>query len=788
MRISPSISLVLLASLALGCGGKSKKDDTETGTTGTVTGATSGGTASSGKASSVESGSVLFTNDELALAGSIDLIPAKEDASAAFRLQGADSDYGKAVAGIHYRVREDSLEVIEQAGGIICFLNQTNYWEQVNAGPYVALVDEASCFNEGGGESSSEGEDVSLARVTIDSSREAEAALQSNFWIETTNGQQIKGHLIVAEGPSESNPLGIFRFTWNAVGEGTGALDTHRDDESEAVILNFAESSQRGGESYQAQLGAALNIEDDQVKGGAFRTRFHGNEGGRNFGGNYTVAFDDNRIVRSGTKQEQSFQACLDRNDVTEYAWSYSLFDKTSGAAVELFSGFPVEIESEGRTYYGHAGYYGVFAPREVSEDFASVTRVEYSNGARVETPYSVVRAPGKLAKYTAASITLGELTGVEMAVYGQGSRTIAVWDGSAFQVIATATQGQGGETRTAASGTLEPSCGGPNNSCFYRGHIENLDADVFIPADEASNEYEIRFFIRSVVSGTDAVPAGNLVCFGHCLAMEPTAEAFATRAHDHRTVGPFIETASFGGQTGNTAVNIATPVATYTWNPLTHNLEMNDVAFVRPEVSSDEGQGGVHHATGALLPEAVWSALADKDTTLTYEIERLVDEFYRFETGSNPFNQFMALVDSNGVMVNFDKPINITYRHTLANDLNGDADGEYYGDTFKLSYGGPGQLWGIPMPQQEGSGEDKGPRFPVFALAPGASVGDYLAVPGEVFQVMNAVDISACAGLDPEVAPELPPRDFVTPTQIGDAPAGDLAVLYVAGEDADAE
>jgi hypothetical protein len=774
--------------LVVGCG-KKKNDDAGDEATPTTVQGTGGSGASSGVAS-VDGATVSALTSQLQLGSSITIIPAKED-GAALALQGTDLD--AAIADVHYRVDERSLDQLEQAGGIMCFLGQTRPWEQANLGAYVALVNEDECFDDqgdGGDSSSSSGSSASATtavnyrRVVVESTRAENAPLVAKFWIDGDEHSPdgIKAHLSVAEGPSDANPLGIFRLQFAEEG-GSGAIDTARDAAG-AVVLQFAESSSSKEYSGQSAIAATLDIAGSEVVGGRFRGVFNfADSRGRGEAGDMAVAFNSTHLLRSGTVRRDDFSACLARDKYEMLAHGYTLFNDDDGTTVELESGFPIEVEVGGRVYYGHAGYHGLWLPGEIDRnDIETVTRVEYENGQRSETAYTVVQAPGKLTKYTAQTITLGELKGVELRQHAQGSANLVVWDGSSFQITGTMSFGQGsGPTVEEASGDAEPMCfgGGENQRCFYQFYVESLSADIRIPAGEESDDYEVRYHERTVVSGTDDVPSEDLVCFERCLLMEPTAEQFAEQAFGFQAAGPFKTTTMFDEEVIQT-FDLATPLETYTWNALTHNLvNAEGDAFVAPSVSSEQQ---VWHSTGMLIPQSTYDSFKSPEDMNPWGLEAVVDEFYRFETGTSEWSRYMALTNDDGDIVQFDRPINIAYRHSQENDLMGAEDSDFYGKPYQLNYGGPGQLHGIPSEPQ-----DMGPWIPHFSLAVGADLGDYVAVPREVIQIMTPQDVSVCAGLDPSLAPPVPAPGFVgVMPDIGAEPAGDLAVRYVGGQPAE--
>ncbi|MEW6602757.1 MAG: hypothetical protein AB1499_17430, partial [Nitrospirota bacterium] len=158
---------------------------------------------------------------------------------------------------------------------------------------------------------------------------------------------------------------------------------------------------------------------------------------------------------------------------------------------------------------------------------------------------------------------------------------------------------------------------------------------------------------------------------------------------------------------------------------------------------------------------------------------------YYTWETGSNDWNKFTALVDpDDSSILKFDPPMQVSYVHTW-DDLST--------STFNLEYSGFGNLWGIPgkcIDWDSGAEVECGPEtrwIPQFSLTAGSEVTDvadgvtkYYVKPLEMEQRMQEVDITNCADLstttyslpnmsewvDPDIGPE--PNVSGAPAVIG--------------------
>jgi hypothetical protein len=108
-----------------------------------------------------------------------------------------------------------------------------------------------------------------------------------------------------------------------------------------------------------------------------------------------------------------------------------------------------------------------------------------------------------------------------------------------------------------------------------------------------------------------------------------------------------------------------------------------------------------------------------------------------------------ITATDTSGETVVFDRPLQIPYVHSLANDANGSA--EYAGKRFMLHYGGAGNLGGFPSIQ------DGDRWYAAVTLADGTVLSDdanSFVVKGlEKEQSMREVNLAECAALDPSAA-----------------------------------
>lgn len=174
--------------------------------------------------------------------------------------------------------------------------------------------------------------------------------------------------------------------------------------------------------------------------------------------------------------------------------------------------------------------------------------------------------------------------------------------------------------------------------------------------------------------------------------------------------------------------------------------------------------------ATTLPKPEAIWD----------------LPQFWIWETGQNPWNQWIGLIDAAGVALPIDPPLQFPYTHSVANDANGDAT--FDGQQFLLEYRGDGQLVGIPWApidtDQDGVADHDAP---LFNIADGVSVGP--GGKGYVVKTMERELLLAPVPVPPNLDPTqadallLPDGSNYRTPAIGPVPPLDEAPAVVGGE-----
>ena len=749
-RVCGIFALAATAGMLSSCGSSKKSDDTAT--PGLVTG--------------VDGAVVTASDAELVIASKLALIPPK-DGSAGLRLAETFDDDKTNVF-----VEERSMEALAQAESILCFINQTRFETQVNKGAYVAVVNESLCENkekdQNGGQS--------LMNMKVIATREANAPLNAVGWIEEEDDGEkhfIHWRLVIAEGSSATNPLGIFRFNWafkNAAGEqmGGGLIESYRSSAS-GLGLRFYSSDGNSEEGGYTAANAEMTLGADGAINGGKATTAQVWEGSEwSFNSQYKIDFNDSYLYKSGTEtsgnsgneETESGDACVDRGAYNSVVYRYGLYND-DGSRKNLNSGFPIEFEVDGETRHGHASYWGLWTEGEVALDNgAEVNRVDWSSGDKVTTPYTVIHAPGKLIKYTKKTLKLSELANTDLRMWEYNEQTqesatyIVHWNGSQFVKIAKEVQNQDGPpSYEEASGAVTAPEWGFN---FW---AESLNANIGIPKTATlSNDLELSYHSQETVSGSEAANL-TLSCYSRCPKVDGSG------GYDNENEWEI-------------RLNTATPIS-YTFNASDKNLYSGSTAFSAPSSQDNWIE------SGALVTSAQLGNLGSQNIS-PWELQGQLDSFYKWQSSANPWGQYYSVKDANGAIVTFDKPLEFKYVHSQASDYDGKAENDGYGKTFRLNYGGFGDLWGIPWENVEGSSESK----PIFSLKTGTVLTDdagssYRVKAIDVAQMLTVVDAGLCtgAGLDPAGAPALPGSDVIEAVDIGDQPGDDIAIKVIEGE-----
>ena len=640
-------------------------------------------------------------------------------------------------------VEDATSQGIAQVNMITCFTTNMRPDAMVNKGAYKALVDKNKCDPNARSDTSRSGSDSAASNAPsymasiLNSTRDSNSdPMRVRTWIDMSEKDMavtIYLNTSATEAPSASNPYGVFRIDYCGKGSSGPCMMNGYLDGSAGGISYYETGMDGGGGGGGGPVltTTALRMTTTGADGGSGALQM--TEGSQSVG--YSFAYNASLFRRSDGTSDECFSRLADDAGTGMSVWRYGLYDATSGDRVSLQSGFPIEFTgTDGKTYQGQIGYYGLWTPAEASGQLvngATVQRVQYvQDGAPTKTPYTLVQADGRLMKYTRQSRTLASTDKIKFNAFvfdATGLFTGATgntqyemyWDDSAkaFKVTGVMECGDRGcnthdldSEKTVAASFFLPQGG-------VRGYSQSLGGDLFIALAGMgdvidSSHITVVYRVQDLVYPSQM--PGTLYCLRDCPTAATMAGYFANGSSD---LSPFVSSTYNQWQPAAVGTQVA-----YTLDPT--NAVMRDganaaVTFTNADAlaSRPQFQWGVR--TGRLF-----TTLADAQCTgdSTHLCENKVDEidvYYQWETGANQYNHFAAVKDSAGAIVNFDAPLQVTWSVPAETKY-----GQYAGKSIVLQYGGFGDLWGIPgecvsrLTNQHVSCETADSRYvPAFAI-----------------------------------------------------------------------
>lgn len=625
----------------------------------------------------------------------------------AFAAVPASSPYKTDVQYTH--VEDATSKGIGQVNMITCILSALKPDGVVNKGPYLALVDESQCDPESRGSSSGAGSDSSsqassFTTVTVNSTRASNSdPMIVKAWLdESDDGQAstIWVHGSFTEAASDANPYGVFRMDFCGTADNATCMMKGFLSGANGA-LNFYTDEERDGDGPSS---VALHLTSVGTTTGSGKLSMSSSNGGTPEEQHFLFAYDDAHFLRG----DQCFTRDASDPGTGMSVWSYGLYDATSGARVERNSGFPIDYTADGVTYHGFLGYWGLSLPSDIMNSMpsgATVQRVEYNNGQEpTRTDYTVVRAGGRLMKYTKHARTLHGIDKIrfnafihDASSYGltaQDTQYTMYWDEANSTIKVTGqmvcSPDSGCQSRELDSVQAVPlsfwqSMGG------IQGWSESLGGEVFVDLHALSSPVDsdaIDVVYRTQETVYPADMPSQLYCVNNC----PTAAAISAYFSNPT---PAASDSPFANGTFNKWDPNPTPVA-YTIDAdaaVLKDDQAEAVLLSDHNAAQSHPQYGNGLRSGRLFTNL--SAVECTPSSGTYCESKVntLDVFYTWETGPNSYNQFAAVKDSQGNYVSLDAPLQVTF------DVPADTAhyGVYAGKSLVLQYGGYGQLWGIP-------------------------------------------------------------------------------------------
>ena len=643
----------------------------------------------------------------------------------------------------HSYVEDATSRGIGQVNMITCIMAAMRPDALVNEGPYTALIDQTKCdpqSRSSAGADSAAGASTFMT-ATVNSTRTSnDDPMRARIWIDDaeSQGATIFVNMSAAAPPSDANPYGQFR------------LDYCGGDGSDPTCLfnGFLEGAPSGISYYEREQGnggggtKALRMTASSTTSGAGSLQI--SEGGNgNSDSMFSFAYNADFYRRSDDGGEQCFARDAQDPATGMSVWRYGLYDAATGARTERSSGFPIDYVHDGVTYQGFLGYWGMSLPPAALETLvtgSTVEKVDYSSGNDpTRTPYSVVKAGGKLTKYTRHTRTLAEIdkikfttfVGNEASTFFAGAQANAqyelYWDDAAgaFKVTAMMMCGNNGCTTEALGSVQTVAASFWTARGGIQGWSQALGGELFVDLRNAtvppdSSAVGVAYRSQDIVYPTD-LPATL-----HCLRDCPTAASMAAFfAPGSVATSPFA-----AGTANNFQPTLAGGVALYSGDAA--NAVLLDGAAQPVVIAVDaETLGSFPQFMNGVRSGKLFANLGDAECTAgsgTYCEWKVndVDVYYQWETGPNSYNQFAAVKDANGAFVTFQAPLQLNFHVPT-----GAAYGQYAGQDIVLQYGGFGDLWGIPgvcvshLTNQEVSCSQPEARYvPSFVIPYDVSIG----------------------------------------------------------------
>ena len=221
--------------------------------------------------------------------------------------------------------------------------------------------------------------------------------------------------------------------------------------------LSYYETGSQGGGS--RVIAMTLNASGG-TSAGSGRMSINESGPGGSLNTDFAFAYDSTYFRRSDGTSDQCFSRDATDPGTGFSVWRYGLYNATTGERITRNSGFPIEYSSGGTAYHGYMGYWGLWLPQEAlntATTGTTVNKVDYSGGGASSTAYTLVKAGGKLTKYTKGTKTLSQIDQIRfmfwasaasgpagLSSYTQGQTYEAYWDNTNGRFVVTGVQSCG--------------------------------------------------------------------------------------------------------------------------------------------------------------------------------------------------------------------------------------------------------------------------------------------------------------------------------------------------------
>lgn len=716
-------------------------------------------------------------------------------------------------------MEEKSAESFDIINEILCIMDQMGDDFMINQGWYIAQVDIALCDNnsddaeaaaQGQQDQSSGGgtDKPEYEFYTAGFSRENGSAPEyGNIWMHFAEDEfeppmLIQVNLVITESKDEAPPFGAFEMYFKAFIENedgtltdeviiSGFLKSERQEDDSLILKFYADSN--GDEFGFTERVAMIREGNNSFGVMAGEESFEGETHERN----YRISSNDTYFARDDGNEV----ICESRNNPVETVHSYGLYDPTTGARLERNGGFsiyvPGSLDDPEDRIHGWASYWGIHIDDDQTiSDGDTVYKEEWGPPEEQTDPiaYTVFKRGGKLVKHTRKTMTLGEIHGIPLSYYQcneEGCTDYCTyWDSSALKFYNYGTRSydtyQCEEFAPVAVtfSTNEWSFHAWCESCGGSIEVELRDANEKLVI--LKNTDPVIFYLEETMTASVTDVPTELVCASEC----PDPSAINTDS-PHFVKSMWETTDNFelvAEKVEPTKLVEGTHHVKYTVNDLTLQYKGTDVVM-EDSVASDWGvwSGPLIKPSDVSKLQCDWTNENNVKGTCFWKGRTELDVYWTWETGSNSWNQYTALQDSNGNIVFFDHPLDVQYKH---------SDGA----TYQLQFEGHRNLHGIPgicMSWETGGevscSEGGDIRWiPQFSILDGSLVTDvasdatYLVKGLDKEQRMEIVDSQLCeeAGLKFRLDDgDLPHSDEFVDFDIGTEPVVTDPPAMIAGE-----
>ncbi|HEV8315390.1 MAG TPA: hypothetical protein VGQ23_20195 [Burkholderiaceae bacterium] len=618
---------------------------------------------------------------------------------------GAGSAYRTDAQNSH--VEDATSKGVDQVNMITCVMSAMRPDALVNQGNYIALVDKNKCdpearaSTENSGSTSAASGAPSYMTAIVNSTRTTnDDPMRVKSWLDLKEqdfNATIFINISATQAPSASNPYGVFRMDYCGKGDLSAPcmMRGYLDGSADGISYFEIEGGGGGGGGTKA-----LRLTTSGTDSGAGKLQM--SEGGQDI--SFSFAYNSTYFLRHlDGGQDQCFTRDASDPETGMSVWRYGLYGAETGDRVTRNSGFPIDYTApDGKVYHGHMGYWGLWLPPELSvANGATLQRVEYSSGHEpTKTDYTLVKAEGRLMKYTKQTRTLaasdkirfqtwvGDVTGFYDGAQPNQQYEM-YWDDAAgaFKVSGII-QCNNGPCQTSSfdvEKTVQASFFA--NIGGVRGWSQALGGELFIPLTGGS---VVSSNVNVIYRKQDLVYPSEMPASLYCLRDCPTAGSIGSYFADGSSdASPFV--ASTFNHWGPSDAGAVVAYSTEAGSALLKDGNGAAVTFTNKDAlqAHPQYQWGVR--TGRLFT-TLSAALCDDGSHYCDNKVEQMDTYYQWETGPNQWNQFAALKDGSGAIVAFEAPLQVNYSVP-----SGAAYGAYAGKSIVLQYGGFGELWGIP-------------------------------------------------------------------------------------------